>query len=166
MPRGRKDVYKSSPVYQGLTQELPEGKAAKYAAFIQHVYSWPAVPRDDIPALERRFEEYVNLCSDFDIKIGNQGAYLALGITKDIVYEWEHQRSGSLQQHEFIKKVKAFCAFNREVMMQDGQINPVTGIFWQKNYDGMKDVQDVVVTPANPLGDIQDIEDITKRLPD
>jgi hypothetical protein len=53
---------------------------------------------------------------------------------------------------EFIKKVRKICAGNREFLMQDGKINPITGIFWQKNYDGLKDVQDVVLTPNTPLG--------------
>ena len=52
--------------------------------------------------------------------------------------------------------------------MQDGQINPVTGIFWQKNYDGLKDTQDLVLTPnAQRLsdGDYQEIAEKYKQLP-
>ena len=40
--------------------------------------------------------------------------------------------------------------------MQDGKVNPVTGIFWQKNYDGLKDQQEHVITPNNVLGDRPD----------
>ena len=32
--------------------------------------------------------------------------------------------------------------------MADGEINPAVGIFWQKNYDGMRDTQDVAVSPV------------------
>ena len=35
--------------------------------------------------------------------------------------------------------------------MQSGKINPASGIFIGKNMFGYKDVQDVVVTPNNPL---------------
>ncbi len=47
--------------------------------------------------------------------------------------------------------------------MQDGKINPVTGIFWQKNYDGLKDQQEQVIIPANPLGDSTDAETLRRR---
>ena len=52
--------------------------------------------------------------------------------------------------------------------MQDGQINPVTGIFWQKNYDGLKDTQDLVLTPNTQRlsdNDYQEIAEKYKQLP-
>lgn len=48
--------------------------------------------------------------------------------------------------------------------MADGKVNPVTGIFWQKNYDGMKDQQEVVVTPnQNPLGEGQNAQQLAEK---
>ena len=48
--------------------------------------------------------------------------------------------------------------------MEDGQINNITGIFWQKNYDGMKDQQDIVVTPnTSPLGDTESAERLAEK---
>ena len=64
---------------------------------------------------------------------------------------------------EFIKKVKAACALYREGLMQDGKVNPVTGIFWQKNYDGFKDQQELVVTPTQTLGDDVPIQEIEEK---
>jgi hypothetical protein len=37
--------------------------------------------------------------------------------------------------------------------MQNGKLNPASGIFIGKNFFGYRDVQDVVVTPNNPIGD-------------
>jgi hypothetical protein len=52
----------------------------------------------------------------------------------------------------------------REGLMEDGKVNPVTGIFWQKNYDGMKDQQEVVLTPnTNPLGEQKDAEALQQK---
>ena len=52
----------------------------------------------------------------------------------------------------------------REGLMEDGKVNPVTGIFWQKNYDGMKDQQEVVLTPnQNPLGEQKDAESLKQK---
>jgi hypothetical protein len=34
----------------------------------------------------------------------------------------------------------------------DGRLNPVTLVWWQKNYDGLVDRSEVVLTPNQPLG--------------
>jgi hypothetical protein len=49
--------------------------------------------------------------------------------------------------------------------MQSGKLNPATGIFLAKNWYGYKDVADVVVTPNDPLRDLN-AEDARKRLVD
>jgi hypothetical protein len=40
-----------------------------------------------------------------------------------------------------------------EDFMQNGKINPVSGIFLMKNNMGYTDQQEVVLTPNNPLGE-------------
>lgn len=47
--------------------------------------------------------------------------------------------------------------------MQNGKVNPASGIFLGKNMFGYKDVQDVVVTPNNPLGDMPDQKMLEER---
>ena len=47
---------------------------------------------------------------------------------------------------------------NWEDYMQNGKINPASGIFIAKNLFQYKDQQDVVITPNNPLeGNTDDI---------
>lgn len=47
--------------------------------------------------------------------------------------------------------------------MTNGKISPPTAIFLAKNWYGYKDIADVVVTPNNPLQDV-DAETARKRL--
>ena len=47
--------------------------------------------------------------------------------------------------------------------MQDGKINPVVGIFWQKNYDGLRDQTELAIAPTNPLGDGKSAEELAKK---
>ena len=54
----------------------------------------------------------------------------------------------------------------REQLMSDGKINPVTGIFWQKNWDGLKDQQEVVIEPRKQIEAEQSPEDIQRMLAD
>jgi hypothetical protein len=47
-----------------------------------------------------------------------------------------------------------------EDYMQNGKINPVSGIFIGKNHFGYQDKQEVVLTPNNPLGEHQSAEQL------
>lgn len=170
MAKGNKNPvgYKNSPVIGDNGANVAPGNNTRYAAFLLEISSWPAPDKSDVTVLESRFRDYLKLCTEYDMKIGNQAAYMAIGISKDDVYNWEHERCGSVQHRDFIKKVKQICASYREGLMQDGQINPVTGIFWQKNYDGLRDAQELVVTPNGQRlsdSDYQDIADRYKQLP-
>ena len=48
--------------------------------------------------------------------------------------------------------------------MADGKIFPATGIFWQKNWDGLKDQQDVVVEPRKQIEAEQSPEEVQQML--
>lgn len=126
----------------------------------------PKEPLDpnDVAEMERRFTHYLELCGQWDMKVGNQAAYAAIGINKDNVYDWTVRRETNPARADFLKKVQQFCAMYREGLMEDGKVNPVTGIFWQKNYDGMKDQQEVVLTPnTSPLGEQADAEALKQK---
>ena len=91
-------------------------------------------------------------------------AYFAMGISKDDVYNWENGLTRSSEHRELIKKVKAFCGSYREMLGADGRLNPVTLVWWQKNYDGLVDKSEVVLTPNNPLGTIADQKQLEERI--
>lgn len=156
--------WESSPIIQGHNPNLPEGYNTLRILFMQEILPTEPLDHNDVEEMERRFQNYLQKCAEWDMKIGNQAAYAAIGINKDLVYEWTVRRQTNPKRTEFIKKVQQFCAMYREGLMEDGKVNPVTGIFWQKNYDGMKDQQEVVLTPnANPLGDQQDAEALKQK---
>jgi hypothetical protein len=128
------------------------GDNSKYAAVLLEMHKWGEVDKNDPEALEERFWKYVEFCGDNDIRVTNQVAYYAMGISKDDVYNWEHGVSRGKEHCELIKKVKRFCASYREMLGADGRLNPVTLVWWQKNYDGLVDRSEVVLTPNQPLG--------------
>ena len=47
---------------------------------------------------------------------------------------------------EFCIQVKKTCAMFRESLVKDGKLNPVIGIFWQRNFDGLRNDTEVVQT--------------------
>lgn len=158
-----KPINRNSPVIGDNGIKTNPGDNSKYASILLEVSSWGIVDKASVPQLEERMRKYLQYCLDNDVKIGNQMCYLALGISKDDVYNWENGQSRDKEHCDFIKKVRKICSGNRELLLQDGKVNPILGIFWQKNYDGMKDTQDIVVTPNNPLGDLQDPATIRQK---
>lgn len=152
-----------SPIIQDHNPVLPEGYNTQMIMFMREVMPEEPIDINDVEEMNRRFTRYLDICAKYDKKIGNLAAYAAIGITKEQAKEFElHSKSNPARAY-FIKKVRQFCSMYREGLMQDGKVNPVTGIFWQKNYDGLKDQQEVVVTPNNPLGEMGDTERIKQK---
>lgn len=162
-PKNLVKARENSPIMQSQKVEMPEGYNAKVTAFMMEIMPKEPLDTQDVPEMERRFLNYVQKCSEWDMKVGNQAAYMAIGITKEQAWEWENVVKGNPARSDFIKKVRQFCGVFREGLMQDGKVNPVTGIFWQKNYDGMKDQTEMVLTPNNPLGEQKDMKALEQK---
>lgn len=62
------------------------------------------------------------------------------------------------------KKAKEILAGIDAKLVSMGKIPQVTYIFRAKNFFGMKDQQDLVVTPAMPLGDAPDQKQLEERI--
>lgn len=162
-PKNLVKARENSPITQAQKAEMPEGYNAKVTAFMMEIMPKEPLDTQDVAEMERRFMNYVQKCSEWDMKVGNQAAYMAIGITKEQAWEWENVVKGNPVRSDFIKKVRQFCGVFREGLMQDGKVNPVTGIFWQKNYDGMKDQTEMVLTPNNPLGEQKDMKALEQK---
>ena len=95
------------------------------------------------------------------------GLALALGV--DRVYLWEI-RSGKKGQNQEVantlKKAVQILDLQMNDYMQNGKINPVSGIFLMKNNFGYTDKQEVVITPQSPLGDQKDTKAIEEKYRD
>jgi len=90
---------------------------------------------------------------------------LALGYPRQTIWRWEVGEEGSTPTRRYlIKKAKEFLASFDAKLVQENKVNPTTYIFRAKNYFGLKDEQEYVLTPNNPLGDIKDSKEIRKRL--
>lgn len=142
--------------------DLEEGYNARFISFMQEIIPSEPLDYSDVPEMERRFNHYLQKCAEHDFKVSNQGAYIAIGIDKGTAWDWIN-RSTNKERSDFVKKVQRICGWYREGLMAENKLNPVVGIFWQKNYDGFKDQQEVVVTPNNPLGDEQNPDELKQK---
>ena len=120
---------------------------------------------NDPDSMYANFLKYLKFCEAYKVPVGNLGAYASMGISKDDAsrYLSGARRGDDPRYKELIQVVKNTCATYREAMMATNKIAPSTGIFWQKNFDGMKDIQDIVVAGNDPLGEKKDPSEIIQR---
>ena len=159
---GAKNARNSPTIRDALDLGDPDDNRRRIQ-FVTELAFLPDIDIRDLSQLEHRLGEYLLICDKYGMKTGNQAMCLALGMSVDTLITWSNGGAPTPPITDFAKKARAICSTFREGYMQDGKVNPVTGIFWQKNYDGLKDQQEHVITPNNPLGDKQDVTQLQKR---
>ena len=91
---------------------------------------------------------------------------LALGTTRKVVWDWETGKTHGGRRASMIQKAKEILAAIDAELVSHGKIPQVTYIFRSKNFFGMRDQTDVVITPNNPLGEGSTAEELQKRITD
>lgn len=115
-------------------------------------YNMPRVKSD--AELEQRLADYFIHCAQNGEKPTVEQMSQCTGYTYATVYDWEVGRNKgfSSDTSNIIKKAKELLRVFDAKLLMEGALNPVSYIFRAKNYYGMKDVQDYILTPNNPLG--------------
>ena len=108
-----------------------------------------ANPRDP-DSLRGCFYDYIQFCMQNDLQVTNLAAYQAMGVTDKQMKNWQSGKTNSKdpRYQELAEEVLGFCSAFREMLMSEGKVNPVIGIWWQKVYDKYTD--DVKPDPEAP----------------
>ena len=108
------------------------------------IYNNPTPDLHNADDVQRCIKQYFNDCTSKGLRPGNLGLYACLGLTKNEAHELIHGRAprkASQASIDLLKKAcKAIGAF-RELLGNQGKLNPATYIFMSKNFDGLEDVQ-------------------------
>lgn len=121
----------------------------------------PKTQRD----MEDRIDEYFQLCQSYGLNPTVEG--LALAVDYDRRTLFEIQKGNQNQPFmDIVKKAKDFIANYDAILAASNKINAAVYCFRSKNFYGMKDVQQVEVTPT-ASGDIPiDGESLVEALPE
>lgn len=140
-------------------------KAEDVKRIMKNCLRWYELPRieTDEDCRQRLYDFFVG-CAETGELPTVEKMCLALGYARNTVFEWEQGLKCSSERANFIKKAKSLIATFEAEMVSEGKINPVTYIFRAKNFFGMKDTQDLILTPNNPLGDQPTPEELQKRI--
>lgn len=132
--------------------------------YLNHSLTLAALPKIDVKNVEQlqnRVAEYFTICSEDDMKPSVSGLALAVGTDRRRLWEWANVEKSD--RTDVIKKAYQMLDLQMTDYMQNGKINPVSGIFLMKNHFGYTDKQEVVVTPNQPLGEVQETNEIKQR---
>ena len=121
-----------------------------------NAYRAPKV-KDDTE-LAQRLDGYFNMCAETGQIPTVEEMCLATGYSPSTIWDWETgRRAGfSSETAEIIKKGKSFMQTFDAKLVTTGALNFLTYCFRAKNYYGMIEKSEVVLTPNNPLGDSSD----------
>lgn len=146
------------------TVHVDPGDNTAYTKHSLRVYSLPVVELTNTEAVTARIVQYFEICAKDDMKPSVAGLALALGITKEYLWEIRVGRKGKNPEvANALKKAMQLLDLQMVNYMQNGKINPVSGIFLMKNNFGYADKQEVVVTPNSPLGEAKDTKQLEQR---
>jgi len=151
---------------EDLQPQTEPGDNSKYLRHSMVMMSWE---RPDITSLEQvneRIGKYFSLCEQNDMKPSIEGLSLAFDTDRKTMWRWVNGIESSHIPDTVRHSIKRAYGLINNLMveyMQNGKINPVSGIFLMKNNMGYADQTEIVVTPNNPLGDAQNPDQIVQK---
>lgn len=139
------------------------GDNARYLRHALVTLNLPPIDIADEKQVEERINWYFVHCIENDMKPTVKGLCNALGIARQTLNTWNNEQYRGFTHSALIKKAYGLMEELWEDYMLNGKVNPVSGIFLGKNNFSYKDVQDIVVIPNNPLGEVQDPATIQQK---
>lgn len=134
--------------------------------FLQHALTIQKMPEIDISdprQVEARIDEYFSLCAEDDIKPSVKGFLMSLRVAKSTLWEWRHGNYRANTHQAIICRAYDVLEALWEDYMQNGKINPVSGIFLGKNNFGYADKQEYVLTPNTGAIEKRDAAEIEAK---
>lgn len=149
------------------------GDNAKYLRKNMTLMNLPDINMKDVKQVSARLNEYFDFMAECDSKPTVSGLAMALnGMSRQSLWAIAHDRplgsdgyKAALPREvtDLIKKAYKTLEILWEDYMNNGKINPVSGIFLGKNNYGYQDKTEYVVTPNQRSDSDYDVEDIRQR---
>lgn len=161
----------NSPVIGNNGLMVNPGDNTMYLNQSLELMNLPTIDLHDTMAVQERINEFFNIMAKYDTKPTVAGMAMALGMDRRTLWAIRNdQPTGGAgyksalppEVANLIKKSYLLMENLWENYMQNGKINPVSGIFLGKNNFGYQDKTEYVVTP-NVQQDNYDPDSIRQR---
>lgn len=123
------------------------GDNSKYLRHALATKNMPPIDIADVNQVRERLQWYFSHCAEDDMKPTVMGFCNALKISRTTLFDWKRGKFRSDSHQAVILDAYATLEELWENYMQNGKINPVSGIFLGKNNFNYSDKQEYVVTP-------------------
>lgn len=155
-PKGSKDLTprkKRTDIAARFTEGLEPGDNSRFLAHALAIRDMPPIDIADPEQVRERIDWYFHHCFDNDMKPTVTGFCNSLKIGRTTLWEWKNSIYRADSHQAIILEAYRVLETLWEEYMQNGKINPVSGIFLGKNNFGYMDKQEHVITPNT--GEIQ-----------
>ena len=167
----RKSNGKNSPVIGDNGLMVEAGDNTKYLSLGMELFKLPSIDLREPEQVNNRLAEFFEIHARYDMKPTVAGMGMALGLDRRRLWEIKTGNYGTQKSlselptstKDSIKKAYEYMEILWENYMQNGKINPVSGIFLGKNNFGYTDKQEHVITPNTNSDSEYNAEDIKQR---
>lgn len=128
-------------------ENVEPGDNSRYLAHAMTIMRQPLIDLNDPEQVRERRDWYFNHCFENDMKPTVSGLCNAFRISRQTLMQWRQGRFREDTHQAIILEAYAIMEELWENYMQNGKINPVSGIFLAKNNYGYTDKQEMVLTP-------------------
>ena len=144
------------------------GDNAKYVLLGARLFNLPPIDLKDPVQVNDRLNEFFTIHAEADMKPTVSGMGMALGLDRRRLWEiktgvGDRNQDLPTSTRDSIKRAYEYMEILWENYMQNGKINPVSGIFLGKNNFGYQDKTEYVVTPNVNNDSDYSADDIRKR---
>ena len=169
------EIVKKKPRGKNIGETLAPitepGDNTKYLALGRELFNLPTIDLKDPEQVRKRLNEFFVIHENYDMKPTVAGMGMALGLDRRRLWEIKAgAKVGGTTPIDLptptlvsIKKAYEYMEILWENYMQNGKINPVSGIFLGKNNFGYQDKTEYVVTPNINSESDYNADDIKKR---
>lgn len=136
----------------------------RYQLYSSLVKKIPKIDKSDPIQVKNRITSYFDCCNKNDIAPSPPDLARWLKTSTDQLRRWRTGEFRKTTHQPLIEDAWTKLEADLVNRIQVGAISPPSGIFLLKNWFGYKDVQDIVVAPKNPLGELQDKKALEERI--
>ena len=171
-----KEVVKKKPrggnnILTDAALNVAPGDNTKYVLLGAKLFNLPPIDLKDPEQVSNRLNEFFQIHAEADMKPTVSGMGMALGLDRRRLWEIKTgAKVGGTTPIDLptptlvsIKRAYEYMEILWENYMQNGKINPVSGIFLGKNNFGYQDKTEYVLTPKVNDDSNYDADDIRKR---
>lgn len=131
---------------------------------LNSLHWWRLEPPTSDEQVAERLNEFFAHCTETGELPTMEKLYLALGVDTSTGSQWLHGQGCSPERTAMVQKSRQVMAALDAEFVSTGKIPQVTYIFRSKNYYGMSNKQETVITVANPLGAELSEADLAARI--